>query len=270
MKLDDAALNELVDTVLQGASYRQLSLDLVRRIARQEMAKRKSFKEAVRTTRSKIHQTAGAYQERKVPYSDLIQRMQALPEIIRHPETRSFCTDAMFYHASTQERLPILSDFFNTCLASIQPVTSILDLGCGFNPLCLPWMPASASIEYIACDIYSDMIDFINTYFQYYHIKGEAFLCDLGSQIPEHQVQIALILKMIPCLEQTDKSIGKKIMQAIKAEHILVSFPVHSLGGRSKGMRQHYTQHFNELITGEDWKVTAFDFDTEMAFFISR
>ena len=255
---------------MQGSSYRQLSPDLVRRITRQEMAKRGTKKEIIRAVRSKLHQTAGAYLDIKTPYKELMDRMDDLPEELDSPEMQTFCREAMTCHASTRERLPIIEQFFETCLGSIQPIASILDLGCGFNPLCLPWMPVSSSVEYTACDIYADMVTFINKYFQHCRIKGEAALCDLGSSIPAQPVQLAFALKMIPCLEQSDKSIGRKILRSVNAEHMLVSFPVQSLGGRSKGMLQHYTQHFYELIADENWRVQSFSFDTELAFLITR
>ncbi len=270
MKIDDDALNELVEAVMQGSSYRQLSPELVRRIARQEMAKRETKKEVIRAARSKLHQTAGAYLEKKVPYKELIGQLDILPDDLGSPEMQAFCHEAIAYHASTRERLPILQQFYMTCMESIRPITSILDLGCGFNPLCLPWMPVSSSVEYTACDIYADMVTFINKYFQHCRIKGEAALYDLGSSIPSQPVQLALALKMIPCLEQSDKSFGRNILRTINAEHILVSFPVQSLGGRSKGMQQHYTQHFYELIADGNWRVQSFTFDTELAFLITR
>ena len=136
MKIDDDILNELVGTVMQGSSYRQLSPELVRRITRQEMAKRGKNKEVVRAARSKLHQTAGAYLENKVPYKELTNKLDSLPEALDNAEMQDFCREMMAYHASTRERLPILAHFFNTCLGSIQPISSILDLGCGFNPLC--------------------------------------------------------------------------------------------------------------------------------------
>jgi hypothetical protein len=56
----------------------------------------------------------------------------------------------------------------------------------------------------------------------------------------------------------------------IPADHLLVSFPVASLGGRGKGMRQNYEAHFLELT--KDWrgKIQRFEFQTELAYLLSR
>jgi len=270
MTTDDNKLDELVSAVMQGSRYQKLSPDLIRRIARQEMSRRKSLKEAVRTTRGKLHQTAGAYLGKKIPYEEMNNELQSLPYDLSDPQAHSFCKQTMQYHASTRERLPILHDFFKEALEPIAPVTSILDLGCGFTPLCLPWMPVCEDIQYYACDIYSDMIDFINSYFHHFQLNGKTGLCDLGSSIPEQSAQLGLLLKMIPCLEQTDKLISKQLLKNINTDHILISYPVRSLGGKAKGMRQHYSQHFKSLIADTNWRSVEFEFETEIAFLISK
>jgi hypothetical protein len=82
---------------------------------------------------------------------------------------------------------------------------------------------------------------------------------------PEH-VQLALLLKTIPCLEQVDKSAGRRLLEGLNAETILVSFPAHSLGGRSKGMGGIMKTHFNELMAGQFWKVRTVRIPGELAF----
>ncbi len=80
---------------------------------------------------------------------------------------------------------------------------------------------------------------------------------------------MAFLLKSIPCLEQLDKNIPLRLLKAIPAQHWLVSFPAHSLGGRGKGMRHNYRQHFEEIIQG--WQVSqqVFDFPGELVFLLS-
>ena len=81
---------------------------------------------------------------------------------------------------------------------------------------------------------------------------------------------MALILKTIPCLEQLDKTAGLRLLETIQAEHILVSFPVHSLGGRSKGMVENYEARFHALVQGKRWAIQRFEFATELAFLVTK
>ena len=56
----------------------------------------------------------------------------------------------------------------------------------------------------------------------------------------------------------------------LNADHLLVSFPVHSLGGKKKGMAVNYEAGFRQLIAGRPWAVQRFEFSTELVFRVSR
>jgi 16S rRNA (guanine(1405)-N(7))-methyltransferase len=266
----DDPLERLVQAVQEGAQYRTLYTELVRRVAVVEFSKGRNFKETVKATRNKLHQLGGAYTETPIPYSRWHTELAALPMNIGDLAFQSYCRSCMHLHASTHERLPVLETFYGTILREISPVKSILDLACGLNPLAIPWMPLSRDAFYLACDIYTDQVDFLNAYLDHIHVPGEAFLCDLAHQVPQQPIHLALLLKTIPCLEQLDKQVGIRLLEGIQAEHILVSFPAHSLGGQSKGMVQNYEAHFREMIADRFWSVQRFLFPGELAFLISR
>jgi hypothetical protein len=67
-----------------------------------------------------------------------------------------------------------------------------------------------------------------------------------------------------------DKTISQRLLDGIPAEHMLVSFPVASLGGRGKGMSENYEAHFMQLTAGRGWRIRRFDFSSELAFLVSR
>jgi len=268
--VSDKLLRELVQLVRQSSKYAAIDEGLVTEIGRAELGKRNSLKEAVKSTRNKLHQIGAAYQEKPIPYFSWEKELQPLPHDLGSPQTQDFLVENMRLHASTAERLSIHEDFFKTTLASITPVTSILDLACGLNPLNLPWMPVAEQFTYEACDIYSDMTAFLNAFFTHFNVNGSAHLCDLTRSIPQTRVQVAFLLKTIPCLEQIDKAAGKRLLEGLNAENILVSFPAHSLGGRSKGMVQNYEAHFNELMEGSNWQATRFEFPGELAFLVRK
>lgn len=267
---DSDDLQTLVEAVQSTAKYAAIDRGLVRSLVEQELAKGRSTKETVKAVRNKLHQIGSAYQEKPIDYAQLLRRLAALPTELRSPELRAFCLEAMRNHTSTRERLGFLESFYSEPLAGIGPIHSLLDLACGLNPLALSWMPLAADAQIEVCDIYADMTAFLNAFFTHTAVNGSATSCDLLQQIPERPVQLALLLKTIPCLEQVDKTIGRRLLQTIQAEYMLVSFPVHSLGGRGKGMRQNYDQHFQGLTAELPWKVTRFDFPGELVFRLSR
>jgi 16S rRNA (guanine(1405)-N(7))-methyltransferase len=267
---EPAQIEELVIAVQKGADYRSISPSLIHRIGAQELAKGRSWKEAVKATRNKLHQVGGAYQEQKPDYSNWRDELDKIDPTQEPEKLKTFCRKVMQFHSSTRERLPELERFYAESLASLGPCRSILDIACGYNPLALPWLPLAADGTYYGCDIYADMVEFLNYFFKKMKRTGEVEVRDLIESCPSQPVQLALLLKTIPCLEQIEKSAGLALLEGIQAEHMLVSFPAHSLGGRSKGMLQNYEAHFRELITGHSWRVQRFEFTSELAFLVSK
>lgn len=263
-------LEKLVNQVQDSAKYRLILKDLVENIARNELSKGRSWKGTVKAVRNKLHQVGGAYQPLGIDYEQLNSELKSLPHDLKSPEAKRFLIQTMGLHASTRERLQIMDQFFHETLSSLAPITSILDVACGLNPLALAWMPVSDSVQITVCDIYTDQMDFLNAYFEHFHINGKAYCCDLTQQIPSEKTQVAFVLKTIPCLEQIDKNIGSKLIESLPSENLLVSFPAQSLTGKQKGMRQFYSEHFQSLLKGTSWKTTTFSYQNEQAFLIQK
>jgi 16S rRNA (guanine(1405)-N(7))-methyltransferase len=259
-------LETLVNAVLASARYQHVSPDLVRRLGERELAVRRNLKEAIKATKNKLHQVGGAYFDAKVDYA---QALALLQETAGDPDgLRQTCRQLMRLHASTRERLAILNEFYSQTLADLPPISSVLDIACGLNPLARPWMPFSSQVEYMANDIYADLITFIGQFMRIAGIKGVAEVRNVIDNPPTRPVDLALILKTLPILEQVDKSAVPRLLDAIQARYLLISYPVHSLGGRSKGMAQTYEASFQALAAGRKWRVQRFVFTTEVAFLV--
>lgn len=268
--MDEALVTTILSDVCKNKRYQFIEEGLIRNIIISEINKGRSKKETVKQVRAKLHQIGGAYQELSIPYQDWSDKLHQLQSDLKSPELINFCQSAMLFHRSTKERLPILPSFYTKIFSEIGPIHSILDLACGLNPLTLPWMILPDNYEYCACDIYSDMIGFLNAFFTHTNIHGTAFLCDLTTTIPDQQVDVVFAFKTIPCLEQVDKNIGLRLLSEINAPNIFVSFPVQSLGGHEKGMRSNYRQHLFDLIEGKNWKLKEYLFSTELVFLIQK
>ena len=265
-------LPEIIQAVQKKVSYNSIEPGLIKRIAVEELQKGRNFKETVKNTRSRLHQIAGAYQEKPIDYAAARQKLEEQNKDLSDQMLKDFCVEMMSRHASTRERLPLVETFFEQTLAAISPIHSVLDLACGFTPLALSWMPLAEGFEYYACDIYADQCDFLNYFFRYLSITGEARIVDLSipADFVKKPVQVVFLLKTIACLEHLDKNIGRKLLQTIEAEHVLVSFPARSLGGHAKGMGRYYENHFYEIIEGLDYQVQRFEFMNELAFLLSH
>lgn len=265
-----AEIQALVSAITASEKYAAIHPELVRRLVISELSKGRSPKETVKSVRSKLHQIGGSYQETHIGYTNGLLQLDSLPADLDAPELHDFCRAMLAQHASTHERLPILEHFYNL-LAPIAPIQSVLDLACGLNPLARPWMPLAAGARYDACDIYADMLDFINAFFAHIQQPGKAFLCDLTAEIPQQPAHLALLLKTIPCLEQVDKHIGLRLLHGIQSEYLLVTFPARSLGGHNKGMPQTYEAHFTDLVASAPWQIIQKTlFSSELAFLLKH
>jgi len=265
----DDPLDRLVLAVQSSAKYAGVSAAFVRRVGAAELGKRRSLKEAIKATKNKLHQVGGAYLDAAQDYPRWLATLQEAAAQ-GDPALRDACRAIMAHHASTRERLPILETFFAATLADIAPVQSVLDVACGLNPLAMPWMPLATGATYLACDIYTDMMDFIGAFLGLAGVDGRAFICDVVHEPPAEQVHLALILKTIPCLEQVNKAAGLRLLEAVRADYALVSFPARSLGGRDKGMVAHYEARLGALLAERRWPARRFEFETELAFLVDR
>jgi 16S rRNA (guanine(1405)-N(7))-methyltransferase len=263
-------VDEVMRQVSAKKKYQHLDPDLVAFIASAEAKKRASLKEAVKATANKLHQVGWAYFEEQPPYANHLQELAGLTQDVHAMDSRDFCTKLMQEHASTRERLPILADFYSTLFQDIQPVHSILDLACGFNPLAVDWMPIEKTVTYSACDIFQDMADFLQRFFEHFQIPGNASVNNLLTHIPPEKAQVALLLKTLPCLEQAEKDSARRILTGIQAQYLIISFPVRSIGGKEKGMLAHYSSQFENLLADLGWNYTKFLFTSELVYRVER
>ena len=244
----DDLVSELTARVLDSRKYAHISPELAARLVSEELAKGRKPKEVVKVVRNKLHQVGGAYQVQAPQYAAWLGDLQdaASPE-----ELKSVCLGVMGAHASTKERLPILDEIYSEIFKLLPPIHSVLDAACGLNPLALSWMPLGTDAHYYACDIYADMVTFLNGFFEIVPQAGTARVCDLVvtkvAIPPDQLVDLALVMKAIPCLEQIDKQAGERLLDGLQSRYLAVSFPAKSLGGRSKGMVENYSSRFEEI-----------------------
>ncbi|MBN1580418.1 MAG: Rmt family 16S rRNA (guanine(1405)-N(7))-methyltransferase [Anaerolineae bacterium] len=269
----ERAIEAIVENVLSSPRYRQVCADTVRRIATLEWTRQATLTQAIKSTKSKLHQVYGAYESSinyRRAYQDLERAFVLAQTDCSLTEVRLVCHKLLSFHASTRERLHILDQFFTTIFGHTGIPRVLLDLACGLNPLALPWMDLEDDAVYHAYDIDGKRIAFLNRYFALPHVKGEAHLQDILCSPPGERADLALLLKTSACLEQQQKGSTLALLDALNVSWIVVTFPVKSLGRREKGMVKHYENIFSEMISGRTWPVTRFAFATELAFVVEK
>ena len=177
--------------------------------------------------------------------------------------------DAMAHHASTRERLPILDSVYARIFDGLPPVHSVLDVACGLNPLAVPWMRLEHGATYHAVDIYADMMQFLGAALPLLDVQAHCEVRDVISDPPSEPVDVAFVLKTLPCLEQVDKDAGRRLLDAIRARTLIVSYPTRSVSGRNVGMAQQYAERFDALVAGRGWEIERLEFENELVFRVS-
>jgi len=259
----------LVAAVRASAKYAHVTPDLIRHIGTRELAKGRRLKEATKATKDRLHQVGGAYLA-KADYGGWLALLEQAVQAGNAAALQRACARIMGHHASTRERLPILESYYAITLHDLPPIRSVLDVACGLNPLAIPWMPLAAGAQYHACDIYEDMVAFIGRSLALLGVPGSAEACDVLQRVPGRHFHLALLLKSLPCLEQIDREATVRLLDAIDADHLLVSFPVRSLGGRDVGMLAQYEARFRALAEARQWSVERFAFESELAFLVDK
>jgi hypothetical protein len=131
-------------------------------------------------------------------------------------------------HSSTKERLEFYPEFKE--IIKKLKVSSILDLGCGINPIAL----AEPGVKYYAADINLDDLDLVRLFFKKNNIDGEVFVCNLNKiedcSLPK--TELCLVLKVFDILGKEDYKTAKKIIEKISSKHLIVSFSTRTLSGK--------------------------------------
>src|SRR5437667_7342351 len=201
-EVESQQIDRLIEAVLASSKYKSIGVDFIRFIGTQELTRQGNLKQAIKSTKNKLHQVGGAYQRSTPRYSSWLDELKHAKRSANKEHFLDTCKWIMGHHSSTRERLPILEQFYSTILANLPPINSVIDVACGLHPLAIPWMLLREHVQYFAYDIYEDMIGFLNESFALMPIQGSAKVSDVLHSCPTQKVDIAFILKAIPCLEQ--------------------------------------------------------------------
>ncbi len=268
--IESQQVDRLIEAVLASSKYKSVDVDFIRNIGTQELSRHRNLKEAIKFTKNKLHQVGGAYQTGAPRYSVWLDELKFAKRSANEERFLGVCKWIMQYHSSTRERLPILENFYNTIFDNLPPINSVIDIACGLHPLAIPWMPLKEHVQYFAYDIYEDMIAFLNESLVLMPVQGSAKVSDVIHSCPSQKADVAFILKVIPCLEQVDKSAGLRLFESINADHLVVSFPARSLGGKDKGMATNYESRLYKQVEHKPWLIQRFEFPGELVFLVHK
>ena len=145
----------------------------------------------------------------------------------------------------------------------------MLDVACGFSPLALPFMGLDSTCRYDAIDIDVRLAATADRFRELFGQPGQVVADDVLVHPPETETDIALFLKTLPCLEQQETGAGARLLGAVKAQAIVVSYPMRSLGGRQKGMARTYGADAERLAGSLGRRIDQLDIAGELVFVLT-
>jgi 16S rRNA (guanine(1405)-N(7))-methyltransferase len=262
-------LDAVVSAVSASKKYRAVCRDTIGRIAARELAAHSGVKAAVKATKRRLHQVYAAF-EQEVDYDAAYRRLEAAYSQGAELEIEAACRQALGLHSSTRERLSILEQFYPAIFKITGRPATLLDLGCGLNPLALSWMDLPAGTRYVALDIDDVRVRFLNRYLSLTGFDPLARCQDVLSQPPDDDAGLALMLKLSPSLERQEPGATLRLVEQLRTPYVVVSFAIKSLGGREKSMAEQYQRQFQTWIADRQWAVEQLDFETELVFVVRK
>ncbi|CAH1460273.1 Ribosomal RNA methyltransferase (FmrO) (plasmid) [Klebsiella pneumoniae] len=262
-------IDEMVAEVLSSKKYTSVDPAVVRRVCMETAPKYPKKKEAIKAVKNELHIIHEVFLQNEC-YKNALSFLSQLSLDFNNAQLIDITMQIMQSHTSTKERLGDIEAVCSFLSTHISKEGSVMDIGCGFNPFALPLLhefPAT----YYAYDICSEGIDILNKYFSILK-KGEyrAELLDAVSVTPKEKVDVALLFKLLPLLQQQKKGRGFSILEELDFDKAIISFPIKSLGGKQKGMETFYSNLFEENLPSSLEIIEKQTFSNEMFYVIQN
>jgi 16S rRNA (guanine(1405)-N(7))-methyltransferase len=234
---------DIVERIRRSARYRDVDAALVERLATEELPKSRNGDEAVKRVKRRLHQAVGAFRGSPPP-----ALAAAWSGDLRDPDFRAACLGAMRSHASTRERIGHLDRYYPGIWSITGVPSSVLDLGCGLNPLALPWMALAPDAAYLAIDGDERPLAAVRGFLDLVGPPHEVVASDLVAEAPTRRADVALLLKLVTTLDRQDPEAAARLLRGLDAGHAVVSFTTRSLSGRRGGMEPTYRRRLDRLV----------------------
>jgi len=208
-------------------------------------------------------------------YREILKKTRAVLRksvgvFIRVGNEKNF-SELLMKHESTRER----SDFYPELYADIFHITgnpkSILDLGCGLNPLSYKFLKISP--EYFAIDISSTITGIVNDFFSKNKINGKAEILNLreikNKKLNLPKADICFMFKLLDSIEmEKGHKIAEKLVKEVPCNWIAASFSKKTLSG--KPMNHPYRGWIEQMCRRLGYFYEVIDFKNEVFYLIKK
>ncbi len=209
----------------------------------------KAKKFIIKSIRAELRRYAGQYSLSSKSKKDKLIKSKDFKELLKH-------------HSSTKERIndyPLLIDI----IQKLKP-KSILDLGCGINPLAI----AQKGIFYHAYDIKNEDLEIVSAFFKENSLSGDVHHADIRNISKFPDTDLCLILKVLDILGNNKIELSKKFLTEIQAKTFIISFATKTLSGIP--MNRPYRRWFEKILIELNLKYKVVRTSQELFYIISK
>lgn len=265
------SIADWVERIKTIKNFRELDESFIERLVRQALALNSDEKEILSFIKTTIQEVTNQFRNTDDTYREMIAELDESPDHApASEETGLFAADLLRRHEASKERIPFIRRYYEEIFSLLPPIGSILDLGCGLNPVSVTFMPVSRQVHYTAVDLPLDIVDFINHFFPSVRISGIAMQANLLDGIPAVEADLTLVQKTLPFLETVEKGAARRLFDAIRSPNAVVSFKTEKKPPKTGDDTPDFGAEFESWLTGTDWKAVKRIYPNEIVFVLNR
>lgn len=261
--LDDDFVQQKVEKIFRSNNLIKKKYDSSKSFA--QFSRSKEYEELLKQVRKELRTVYGMYQK-EGDREEILKRLRSTDERLE------LVNQLLNSHTSTKERLPYYNQIYRKICTTIKP-KSIIDLGCGLNPLAYNYLiDNGCKPTIIASDISQNDMDFLNEAFKVLGIPGKTKRLDLVNEYEELKKlkgNVAFLFKLLDPLEEAKRHISYNIIDSIKTDWIVVSFATKSLGGK-KNISVKGRSWFERLLKRKELPWETFSVENELFYTIKN
>ncbi|MBI5871673.1 hypothetical protein HZB88_01155 [archaeon] len=222
-----------------------------------------------KTARKMMHDVYGVFKEKG------FEKRMKLLERIKGMDDKEGHLSILKLHKSSKERIQYYGFVYRKIFGITGKPSSIIDVGCGLNPLSIPFMgPDKEGLRYCALELTEEDAGFLQAYFDKMGINGTAVALDLLdlNEVKEFcrrkgRSDVCFMFKLLDTLETEEQGISKWLIEAVDAKWVAASFSTRTLGGKGR-ISEKRLVWFRRLIEG--FRCFEFDIMNEKFFVCSK
>jgi len=268
---------EILNKIKQNKKYKTISDDIIKQEIKAYLKSNpdiinisKVNKQTIKDIRARLHRIYSSYQTKKRKKRNLY-----LQELKQNSNNIEIQKKLLSITISTKERLDNYPDLYKQIFKITKKPKTIIDLGCGMNPLSYPLMNLK-KVNYYAYDIDVEDIDFLNKYFKIMGnqgLNGKAAILDIRnlpkvSKLPSSE--IVFMFKLVDLIDAKHKKISEQLVKLLikKTKFIVSSFATSTLS--RKPMNLPKRRGFELMLQRNNLKFKTIKISNEIFYIIFK